>query len=454
MNELKNFEGIFKNYYSEIDVSNFKIEDKEIEEYHKKFEEKGINNVDENRFYETILMSKIVDSRINNLKKTRESFSKLKLNKLLDDKDITELNILFDVTIESLGKVDIFNLSKEDIYKNFISLQEKLDQKMILLSTNYVTKLVEEIKQSNDYNTFASAKQSIENANLPKEAMDVFKTLTADFGKPEVQNSNENKNEVQEQNTVEQNNDVKNEESIDAGEINAEQQAIRNNEGSLENNSNQSIEQTLQQRIRNIENNSTVKYGARVTEQINEFNVDNENKRIEKLKELREKKGKLSLGEALELRMLVEKSELRKQREVDNTVVNKVGDALLSRTNRKLEETIEKQQIAQQKYNVTKSFFSNRKLNRLNKKLSKLREKKGKLTSFQINEAMFARNLSEKILTAAVIKNKAVSKFKSVKDKVMNKIRSNQNTDIVLTDAPVIIDIPSFDLALVESRTL
>ena len=450
MDELKDFEIAFKSYYTEINVSDYKIEDKDIDDFQKIYEEKGINNPDENSFYETILMKKIIDSRIDNLKKSKESFSKLKLNKLLADKDITELNYLFDATIDSLNKLDIFNLSKDDIYKNLFSLQDKLDKKMNLLSINYVNKLVEEIKQSNDYNTFASARQSIEKANLPKEAMDYFNSFVEDYGKPEVMNANENKSETQ----TEQENTVNNEETIDVGDINTEQQAIENNEGSLENNSNQPIEQTLDQRINSIENNSTVKYGARVTEEINEFNVDNENKRIEKLKELREKKGKLSIGEALELRMLVEKRELRKQKEVNNSILNKGGDILLGRVNRKLEETIVKQQIAQQKYNATKSFFSSKRLDRLNKKLYDLRGKKGKLTSFQINEAMFARNLSEKILAATVIKNSITSKFKSVKNKVMNKIHSNPDVDIILTDAPVVIDIPSFDLALVDSRTL
>ena len=448
MDELRNFDVIFKNYYSEINLDSITIEEKEIEEFKKKFDEQGLSNVDEKKFKETILFNKIIDLRIDNLKKTKESLTKNKLNLFLDNKDIIELNLLFDSTIDSLSKVDVMDLSKEEIYKKFNDLQEKLDKKMLATSINYVTKLVDEVKKSNDYQTFESVKQIIDKANLPKEAVDVFKSLTADFGKPQVQNHEEK------QLPVEQVRENTNDDNLVVDMDITEQQAIKNNEGSLENNNSQQQNESLEERINKIENNSTVKYGAEVNEQINEFNIDNENKRIEKLKELREKKGKLSIAEAIELRTLVEKRELRKEKELNNSVINKVGDVLLGNTNSKLERTIEKQRIAQDKYNVTKSFFSKKKLDRLNNKIEKLKTKKGSLTSFQINNAMFSRNLSEKLLTAHAVARNVGKKFVSVKDKVMSKFHSNPDIDIVLADAPVIINVPTYCFNSVNSRTL
>ena len=456
MDELRNFETAFSTYYGEINLDDISIEEKDINDYKKS--NNNLPSADNISLQEKVLLKKVVDLRIENLKKTKESFSKFKLNLLIDDKSAKELNSLFDGAIESLSKIDVNNLTKDEIFKRFSDLQLRLDSKMKDLSISYVNKLVEEVSNSKDYNTFLSAKQSIDKSNLPKEAIERFNALTANYGKPEINNNQKiqkndevNKAEVIDKPVEE----IKNDNVADVVDtIGTEQQAIENNEGSLERN-NQQQTSTLEQRIAGIENNSTVKYGARVTEQIHEFNIDNDNKRIETLKQLREKKGKLTIGEAIELRTLVEKRELRNKQELNNSVANKVGDVLLASTNRKLEKSIEQRQIAQQKYNVTKSFFSKRKLNKLNEKIRKLQSKKGKLTSFEINSAMFQRNLKEKFLTMKAVKNNTSKRFVSVKEKIMSKIfneKQNQDMDIILASTPTILDIQYLELS--QSRTM
>ena len=452
MDELRNFEEAFKTYYSEINLDEIKFDEKEIEDLRKDFEAKGKTNLDEKIFQETLYMKKVIEIRALNLKKARDEFFKSKLSLLISDKEMDELKLVFDVSIDSIAKIDVIDLSKDNLYKRFADLQERLDSRMTNISISYATKLFEEVKNSNDYATYASAQQTIEKANLPKEAVDVFNSLITEYTK---------KDKTTEEKTEEEN-------STNINEINAEQQAIEDNEGSLENNNidsneiftensngnNREYVEGLASRMRQVDVNGDVKYGAEINKHINEYNVDIENERIDRLMNLKEKDGKLSLIDAMELRTLIEKRELRRKKEINNSLINKAGDVLLKDTNRKLDKVLEKQEKEEQKVNITNSYFARKKLVRLNKQVNKLYKKQGKLVSFQINNAMLSRNISEKLLTAHAIGNSVTKKFVSVKNKVMEKIHSNSDLNIILEDEPIILNVESLDSQINQGRAI